>query len=91
MEIGFTQYLRPNGRTRIVTTDVADDLAKDVEAIETAGYRLTAEVLSTGVVSLCIEGQDGDVGGELVPNGAGVPAAVDTLIRGFATDRNRGD
>ena len=83
IEILFIQYLRPSGIPRAVTTVVADDLLEKLDQIKRCGLRLAVERLSTGQVSLTIEGPLGDVGCELAENGPEVRAAVDRLIRGF--------
>lgn len=85
----FTQYLRPNGTPKPVTINIADDLSGHLDAIGKVGARLECEVLTTGEVSLTIFDpeleQDFDI--ELVPNGPGVPDAVDRLIRRFTQEQ----
>lgn len=80
----FTQYLRPNGRQVETECKVADDLAEQLNLIQTAGAKLTAEVLMTGIVSFTISDFDSDdFDMELAPNGPEVPLAIDRLIRRF--------
>jgi len=84
----FTQYIRPNGREVSIEIEVADDLEDQLHAIRSAGAELTAEVLTTGEVSLTIEEPDcGDWDCIVVSNGPDVVSAVDSLIRRF--DRTR--
>ena len=84
MIANFVQYLRPNGRKKLVTFEVDNDLKDQLDAIDAAGMRLTAEVLTTGQVSFMIEHpKHGDFDGRIVANGPGVPGAVNGLIRRF--------
>ncbi len=89
--VQFTQYLRPDGRTKLITLSVADDLFANVEAIKNIGARLECEVLMNGIVSLTIcdpdEGDDFDI--RLTANGPDVPKAVDDLIRQFTEKKYR--
>lgn len=82
--IPFTQYLRPNGRKRRVESPVTKEVAMKAKAMLNAGMRFECEELSTGVVSLTVvdmvDGEEDDVAMELVPNGPGVPSAVEKLI-----------
>lgn len=83
--IPFTQYLMPDGRTREITINCSEDIhAKAMEIIKN-GYRLEAEMLRTGEISLTVFhiDEEEDVEMELVPNGPEVPLAVDRLITRF--------
>lgn len=82
--IPFTQYVRPNGRQEQVTIDLPDDCFTKYEELRAAGLRLTAEVLSTGHASFCIEDRElGDFAITLCPNGEKVPETIATMIRSF--------
>lgn len=84
----FTQYILPDGWTKSVTIDVADDLRMHIEAIKNMGAKLECEVLTTGEVSLTItDPEEGDFDIELVPNGPEVVGAVDRLIRRFTQEQ----
>lgn len=84
MDITFTQYLMPDGRTKQVMIDRPDDIAKQAQALVTSGLSLEIELLSTDIVSLAVEDHENDetVAIELVENGPGVLDAVDRLIVG---------
>lgn len=83
--VPFTQYHLPDGRK----SDTGIDRPADIEALAQSfidrGGWFEAEVLTTGHVSLtaCFDMPDGDndIEIELVPNGPGVPEAVDRLVR----------
>lgn len=82
--IRFTQYLRPNGIPVTVTIDRPTEIEAKAAKIAARGYRFECEELTDGTVSLTIADEiEGDLAIELVPNGPGVPAAVDRLVTGF--------
>lgn len=83
--IPFTQYLRPNGRTAPVEIGRSAEVEQKAQEIMAAGYRFECEHLTTGHASLTIHDPriEEDVAIEVVPNGPGVPAAVDRLVMGF--------
>lgn len=86
MKVPFTQFMQPDGRQKEVATEVDDGLAHAVANIHGRGWRLTAEMLSTGEISLCVEDpEEGDVAIEVVPNGPQVTVAVERLL--LAGDR----
>jgi hypothetical protein len=87
--VEFTQYLRPDGRTKPATINVADDLSTHIEVIKRMGARLECEVLMPDMVSLTISDPEleEDFDMELVPNGPGVLDAVDRLIRRFTQEQ----
>jgi hypothetical protein len=79
--IPFTQYMRPDGRPVSVSVNRPSDIAEKAAAIIARGLVFECEELADGTVSLTITDPDeGDVDIELVPNGPGVPAAVDRLV-----------
>lgn len=87
MLVYFTQYQRPDGRTREINIAMPDELEPKVKEILAEGCKLTIEALSTGEVSLAVEHPDhGDVCIEITPNGPEVPLAVRKLIEGFSKD-----
>lgn len=87
MQIEITQFLLPDGRQRRCTLVIPDELGGQYERIKRSGVRLTAEVLTTGEVSLCLEdpgvGDDFDI--RVVENGPAVPQAWEDMIRQFDT------
>ena len=85
MNVEFIQFMRPNGRKTMISIDVADDLTDHVRMIHAAHLHLTAEVLQTQEISLCIEDSErGDFACQVCSNGPEVPLAVDKLIRSFS-------
>ena len=83
-EIEFTQYIRPDGRTASVLIDRPADVAAKAEKIIAAGFVFECEVLMNGAVSFTIAGDEDDVEIEVVPNGPGIPAAIDRMINRFS-------
>lgn len=96
--IYFIQYLRPNGRKEAVSIDRPDDICAKADSIKRQGFRFECETLTTDDVSLTISDDDGDYSVKVVPNGSGIPVAVDELILEFdlaaaikQREINRGD
>lgn len=83
-EIAFTQYMRPHGRRETVRIDRPDEIAAKAQKIIDAGFALECEVLMNGHVSFTIAGDEDDVEIEVVPNGPGVPTAIDRMINRFS-------
>lgn len=86
MEIPFTQYLLPDGRTKKVLTDCPEGKEAKVQALLDNGAYFEAEILTTGEVSFTCEV---DVPGtnetlvlahEMCPNGPEVLEAIPRLI-----------
>lgn len=85
MDIQITQYMRPDGRQEVRTTPIRDDLADQYDKIRRCGANLTAEVLMTGEVSLCIADSkvEDDFDIRVVANGPAVTQAWESMIGGF--------
>lgn len=81
--VTLTQFLRPDDWQTDVTTMRPAAIAEKARRIQEAGLRLTAEVLATGEVSMCIEGPESDLAIRVVPNGPGVNEALDGMIMAF--------
>lgn len=85
MKVDVTQFLLPNGEQRKRIWELPGVIPEQVEKIRSCGARLTAEVLTTGEVSVCIE--DEDIGDDfdirVIPNGPAVPEATTTMINNF--------
>lgn len=82
--IPFTQFLRPDGRQREVVIEVDPVIAAKARAIIARGLRFECEKLSTGQASLTItDPEEGDLDIRIVPNGPGIRAAVEDLVRHF--------
>lgn len=88
MEIPLTQFIRPNGVQKQVSTTVSDDCQQGYEAILKSGCRLTAECILPDLVNICIEDPlDGDVDMILVPNGPGLQEKIADMIRTFTVEK----
>ena len=82
--VRFIQYLRPDGRqVEMFIQGMSPGIVAKAEEIWAAGYRLEAEVLMSGLVSLTISDGEEDVAVELIANGPEVPKAVDRMISEF--------
>ncbi len=79
--IEFTQYLLPDGRTKIIHIYCADDIVKMANTVRTLGGVFEAEFLTTGEVSLTVLYKEEDIAIEVVPNGPGIREAVDRLVK----------
>lgn len=85
IEVPFIQFHLPDGRQSKTTIKLDDTVSTKLEEIKNAGCRLTAEILTTGVCSFCIEKPEiGDFDMELSPNGPGVKEAVTKMILRFS-------
>lgn len=78
--IRFTQFLRPNGTQQPTTIARPEPIAQMAEELLAAGCRLEIEVLTTGEISITVEGAAATWAIEIVENGPGVPEAVDKVI-----------
>lgn len=84
MKVNVMQFVLPNGRQVPVTIELPGDLTGQYATMKSCGARLTAEVLTTGEVSLCIEHPEyGDFDARVVPTGPDVPAALVQMLAGF--------
>lgn len=91
MHVTVTQFILPRGTREFFTIEFPDDLQPQWDAIQKAGLRLTAEILTTGDVSLCIEDpKRGDFDVELAQNKPGPREPVkmlEELIRRFTAEK----
>lgn len=82
--IPFTQHLMPDGRQLPQWIDRPGDIEARAKALIERGCSFHVELLSDWLtVSLTVQHADsdeGDIAIELVPNGPGVPEAVDDLV-----------
>lgn len=83
MQVEITQYIQPHGEQRQRFCEVPDDCAVGYEALRRKRCRLTAEVLSMGQVSQCIEHDEGDYACEVTDNGPAVTEALIKMLREF--------
>lgn len=82
--IPFTQYLRPDGRKRVVSIDLPDAVAQRAALIIEKGLVFECEELSTGQVSFTItDPREGDLDIRICMNGPDVPETVEKLIMEF--------
>ena len=85
MQVQITQFIAPSphGEQRIRNCEVPDNCAVGYEALRRKKCRLTAEVLSTGLVLQTIEHEDGDFAIEVTANGPEVQQALIKMLREF--------
>lgn len=86
-DVPFTQYLRPNGRKRLIWVERSPEIAAEARRVRNAGYHFDIEELRDGTVSMTVEpnspnadGDDAPIAMELCPNGPAVPSTVDRLV-----------
>lgn len=80
--MNFTRYYRPFGRTGGAEIEVSPEVEVLGAELIAAGWSFELELLSVdGMVHLdcCDEGEQ--LANDIVPNGPGVPAAVEALVR----------
>ena len=81
MVVKVIQFLRPNGKQREQETDLPDSLKSAYQQMLSNGRRFTAEMLTTGEISVCIEDPEkGDLFCEVIPNGPEVQAAMAKML-----------
>jgi hypothetical protein len=78
--VEVVQYMRPDGRAVLMHTDIRDAFEAPYHAIRMRGWRLTAEHLIDGAVSLTVEDDEQDFPCEIVANGPEVQPAIERLI-----------
>jgi hypothetical protein len=83
--VPFTQYLLPNGRTRVIHIDRPPEIETLALEVMERGGRFECEILTTDEVSVTcvgeVDGEEQDVAIEVCFNGPEVPNAVDRVIR----------
>lgn len=81
MTVEVTQYLRPDGRAVLMTTDINDAFEAPYNVIRMRGWNLAAEELD-GNVSITVEDRaaEQDIACEVVPNGPEVPLAIERVL-----------
>ena len=83
--ITFIQFLRPNGRQKPIQMHASEEIEKLAGECVRKGALFTAEVLTTGAVSLACEYKvdfdTQDICIEICKNGPDVVGAVEKLIR----------
>jgi hypothetical protein len=84
MTVPVTQYIPPNGRRKLITTELDATLLPQYKEMVAAGFNFSAEILGTGVISLCIENEDYDATCELADNGPQVQEKMEQMLRNKA-------
>jgi hypothetical protein len=83
----MVQFLRPDGRSRLVLISRPPEIEGMAGELIRGGYRFEVEVLRDLTVSLEVVGPETDTGEpislahEIAPNNDWIPAAVDRLVR----------
>jgi hypothetical protein len=80
MTVEVTQYMRPDGRQVRMETDISDAFCAPYQAIKMRGWRIAAEYLTTGEISITVEDEEQDLACEVVTNGPEVPLAIERCI-----------
>lgn len=84
MQVKVLQFLLPSGRQKLMHVQLSDELEETHKSMIDAGGRLTAEILTTGEVSVCIESSEyGDFVCQVVANGPDVTRALEEMLWGF--------
>ena len=84
MIIEVLHFYLPNGRAEWEEVEIKDFLKEKYELIQKFGCRLTAEVLTNGKVSLCIENPDmDDFDIKVCENGPKVIEILENMIDNF--------
>ena len=74
------QYMRPNGPQVPQTIELSVELAEAYMDMDQHGFRLEAEVLGTGEVSVSIDREDDYQDLIICPNGPEVLKAIETML-----------
>lgn len=78
--IEVTQYMRPDGRKVKQHTAIRQAFEAPYRAIRSRGWRVAAEVLEGGMVSIAVEDDDQDYANELAKNGPDIQRAIEKCI-----------
>jgi len=81
MKVEVVQYFRPNGRQRLMTTELDDVLENLYEDMTEHGCRFEAEVLNTGEVSVTVYDGNQDIEIAVVQNGSDVQRTMEEMLR----------
>ncbi len=82
MIVWVTQFLLPDGKQRQCQVHISDDLQSQCNLLARCKCRLTAEMLTTGEVSQCIEHEEGDYAIEICTKSE-VVVVLEKMIRAF--------
>lgn len=81
--IPFTQYVRPDGRTKEVAIPMPKDIWDKAQEIIQKGFRFEVESLVTGQVSLTIVDDEMNRAIHVCENGPGVADVVKLMVENF--------
>jgi hypothetical protein len=83
--VPFTQFLRPDGRRKVIALAVDKNTHEKAMTIINAGLSFEIEILTTGVVSATLSSRDADLLFDVGPNDDTLPGRMCRLIdRAFA-------
>lgn len=74
------QYMMPNGRRVPISTNLPIESLDSYLDMKKHGYRLAAEMLRTGEISVTIEGHGRDADIRVIPNGPDVQGAMVEML-----------
>jgi hypothetical protein len=80
MIVEVTQYMRPDGRKVKMLTPIHDSFQAPYDVIKMRGWRIAAEVLTDGMVSVAVEDDEQDLANEIVENGPEIPRAIERVL-----------
>ena len=80
MAIQFTQFIRPDGRRKLISIERPADIEDKARKITAAGCVFECENLQNGKIYLDCCNSEAEIAIEIVPNNEAVPAAVDAIV-----------
>lgn len=84
MKVPIVQFMRPGGRQVPESIELPMVTPEQIQAIDDAGCRLTAEVLLNGKCSFCIEEPElGNFAQKICENGPAMPVVLTEMIQRF--------
>ena len=92
--VSIVQYVRPDGRKRMVHKDFEEEFADKVERIQENGFEISMEVLSTGQVAMYVSNDEEDLMTRVSKNGPEVDEKfrqmVEMFVKGMPVDSSEG-
>ncbi len=83
MQIDITQYMRPDGRTKMLQIEIPDEYEAVINKLKELDLRITCELLSSGLVAQYITHEEGDYAIELDMFGEGVNIKLLKMLDDF--------
>jgi hypothetical protein len=68
MLVEVRQYLKPDGKIRTLTPTMPDKFQGPYDEMTAAGFWFETEILSAGMVSICVSNGEKDIDGKLFKN-----------------------